>query len=194
MYSHISKPGAIIIWLLFIGFCVACSGKKDSESEAKDAELQTDQKKLTAVKANAVLSRIIAVYSITKPSRLAADYNLGYTLFVVSTSGVLLTADASTMYDYRVIWENTHLKNFSDSGAVVDFGEAVNLNSVADTIALGQVMISSRPGVLANVPFVFPKGSEADFPARIICETLLADSAGIVCALGFSSKLRKNEQ
>lgn len=192
MDSHISKPVSNMTWLLCLGLCLSCSEKKEGDSDAKDAEMQTDQQELTTVRADAAMPRIIDYYSITKPPQLEADYNLGYTLFVVSSSGVMLTADASTLYDYRVNWENTRLKNFSDSGAVVDFGEALNLNYATDTIALGQVMISSQPGAL--VRFVIPIGPPAGFPASISCETLLADSAGIVCALGFSSNLRKEEQ
>ena len=192
MDSHISNAVPNVIWLLCLGLCLSCSRKNEGDSDAKDAGLQTDQQELTTVRADAVMPRIIAYYSITKPPQLEADYNLGYTLFVVTASGVMLTADASTLYDYRVDWENTHLNNFSDSGAVVDFGKTLNLNSAADTIKLGQVMISSQPGALVH--FVIPIGPPAGFPASVSCETLLADSTGIVCALGFSSKPQRSEQ
>lgn len=188
MHSQIYKLSAILVWLLFAGLCYSCSEKKSGETDSKNNVSKTEPTEVLIDTLGAVMPNIIANYSVAKLSRLAADYNLGYTLFVVSADGISLTADVSTLNDYRVNWNRTYVANFSDSGATIHFGEIVNLNSLADTIEPGRVIISLQPGSLAEVPSVASEKSGVNSPVHIRCETLLADSSGIICALGFSTK------
>lgn len=188
MHSRILELSAILALLFCAGLSYSCSEKKSAETDSNNNTLKAERSDAVIDTIDVVMPQIIENYSVAKLSKLAADYDLGYTLFVVSAGGISLTADASTLHNYRMNWNRTYVANFSDSVATIDFGEIVNLDSLADTIDLGQVIILAQPGSLAEVPFVVSEESGVNFPAHIKCETLLADSSGIICALGFSTK------
>ncbi len=188
MYSRIPKLKPIFVWVALGGLCFSCAEKKGSEADAKISVSKPEPTERIVDTIDAVMQKLIINYSVTKLSQLSTDYDLGYTLFVVSEDGIALTSDASTLYDYRVKWNYVVVETFSDSGAIVDFGRIVNLNSLADSLELGQMVISARPGSLSETAFEVSGESGMAIPMHIRCETLLADSSGIVCALGFSTK------
>lgn len=188
MNTQIPKMKSFFVWVALAGLCFSCSEEKRAETSQTETKIDVSETKPVTKTVDAVMRRIIENYSVTKPSRLSADYDLGYTLFVVSENGIALTADASTLQDYYLDWSHVVVESFSDSGATLDFGTIINLNSSADTLRLSQITITTRPGAVTETPFTISGESKTNVPAHITCETLLVDSSGMVCALGFSSK------
>ncbi|MFQ5608450.1 MAG: hypothetical protein ACE5GA_10925, partial [Candidatus Zixiibacteriota bacterium] len=66
----------------------------------------------------------------------------------------------------------------------VQFGGIVDLNEAGQSVSALPAHITNEPGSLRNLALE----PGAGFSATITCETLLADSSGIVCALGFSTR------